>query len=209
MKKLQVTKLLLIIGAVGLQPITAAAQADSLPAEMPLSHYHLTARPWSPLNIPKTAYLDRLEGECRFWIKHQDASGAIIDPFTNTETEYSTPYFAHALGTLLGAGRAMDLLSNGQKAMEHATDVFASGGAAEFWIAPLTEAIELYAQHVPVGTLDTWKGRMKTAFSPGGNTEQLAYVFHEGAVAACQGFVDQQDDRSGRCREQLEWHPER
>jgi len=180
MKKLQVIKLLLAIGAVGLRPTAAEAQSDSLPADLPLLHYHLTARPWSPLNIPKTAYLDRLEGECRFWIKHQDASGAIIDPFTNTETEYSTPYFAHALGTLLGAGRAMDLLSNGQKAMEHATNVFASGGAAEFWIAPLTEAIELYAQHVPAGTLDTWKSRMRIAFSPGGNTNNWRTYFMKG-----------------------------
>jgi hypothetical protein len=165
---------------VGLRAPAAIAQAASLPSDLPLSHYHLTARPWNPLNIPKTAYLDRLEGECRFWIKHQDSAGAIIDPFTNTETEYSTPYFAHALGTLLGQGRAMDLLSNGQKAMDHATSVFASGGAAEFWIAPLTEAIDLYASHVSASTLDSWKSRMKTSFSPGGNTNNWRTYFMKG-----------------------------
>jgi hypothetical protein len=43
--------------------------------------FNLTARPWSPLKVPKELYLDALEGLCRFSVKHQDAAGAIIDPY--------------------------------------------------------------------------------------------------------------------------------
>src|SRR5689334_16091425 len=72
--------------------------------------YHLTARPWKPLAIPKEKYLDAIEGVCRYSIQHQDKDGAIIDPFLKREHQYATPYFAHATGTLIHAGRAMDLL---------------------------------------------------------------------------------------------------
>jgi len=51
--------------------------ADSLPPDLPGISYHLTARPWKPLGIPTSAYLDRIEGECRLWTKHQDSTGAV------------------------------------------------------------------------------------------------------------------------------------
>ena len=113
--------------------------------------YHLTARPWKPLAIPRSRYLDVLEGECRYSIRHQNAEGAIIDPFLNREHQYATPYFAHAAGTLIHAGRALDLLPYGVKAMDHATKCFAGGNSAipdqhgNFFIAALVGALELYA----------------------------------------------------------------
>src|SRR5215212_563258 len=85
------------------------------------SDYHLTARPWKPLDTPNARYLEVIEGLCRFSIGHQNAEGAIIDPFLKREHQYATPYFAHAVGTLVSDGRAADLLSNGVRAMEHAT----------------------------------------------------------------------------------------
>ena len=91
--------------------------------------YHLTARPWKPLDIPREKYLDVIEGVCRFSIRHQNAAGAIIDPFLKREVQYATPYFAYAVGALVSAGRALDLLPNGVKAMDHATSNFAGGRA--------------------------------------------------------------------------------
>ena len=85
------------------------------------TEFHLTARPWQPLNIAREKYLDAIEGICRFSVQHQDAAGAIIDPFLNREHQYATPYFAYAVGTLTAAGRARDLLPNGVRAMEHST----------------------------------------------------------------------------------------
>jgi hypothetical protein len=130
--------------------------------------YHLTARPWKPLDIPREKYLEAIEGVCRFSIQHQNASGAIIDPFLKREHQYATPYFAYAAGTLIAAGRASDLLPYGVKAMEHSTANFAAGRDAipdkhgEFFIAALTGALELYAGHVPEKTMALWRQRMKT-----------------------------------------------
>ena len=144
----------ILCGAVRAQPVVRTG-------------YHLTARPWKPLEIPRDKYLDAIEGVCRFSIRRQDAEGAIIDPFTKQEQQYATPYFAYAAGTLIHAGRARDLLAYGVKAMDHATKCFAGGNRAipdqhgNFFIAPLAGALDLYAGHVPDSTMAVWRERLK------------------------------------------------
>lgn len=111
--------------------------------------FHLTARPWQPLRIAPSSYLGVIEGLCRFTVRHQNSDGPVIDPFLHREHQYATPYFAYAVGTLISAGRAQDLLSNGIEAMEHSTHLFAGGRDripeqhGEFFIPPLTAALEL------------------------------------------------------------------
>ncbi len=129
--------------------------------------YHLTARPWKPLDVPRARYLDVVEGLCRFSIQHQSETGAIIDPSIKREHQYATPYFAYAVGTLLHEGRALDLLPYGAKAMEHATACFGKGADAvpdrhgEFFIAALAGALSLYKGHVPDEQMQRWRERMK------------------------------------------------
>jgi hypothetical protein len=141
--------------------------ADSEHTPVVVTGYHLTARPWKPLSISRDRYLDVIEGVCRYSLRHQDASGAIVDPFLKREHQYATPYFAHAAGTLIHRGRALDLLPSGVKAMDHATRCFAGGnkaipdGHGNFFIAALAGALDLYAGHVPDETLQTWKERLK------------------------------------------------
>jgi hypothetical protein len=143
------------------------AAAQDLQQPIVRTGYHLTARPWKPLGIQREKYLEAIEGVCRFTARHQDGRGAIIDPFLKREHQYATPYFAHAVGTLISTGKARDLWPSGVKAMEHATTCFAGGKDAipdqhgEFFIAALTGALELYAKHVPAATLATWRERMK------------------------------------------------
>lgn len=146
--------------------VWSAAQQGSSPVID--TGYHLTARPWQPFAISKDRYLDAIEGECRFSIQHQNAEGAIIDPFLKREHQYATPYFAHATGALIQAGRAQDLLPHGVKAMDYATKCFAGGNRAipdqhgNFFIAALVGALDLYKGHVPDSTLTTWRDRLKT-----------------------------------------------
>jgi hypothetical protein len=145
----------------------ATTFAQDLPPTLPRLDFHLTARPWQPLNAPRDASLGVIEGLCRFTAKHQDQKGAVIDPFLKREHQYSTPYFAFAVGTLLHAGRAADLRDNGIRAMEHATACFARGYGGipdqhgEFFIPALAGALELYKDHVPPQTFETWRDRLK------------------------------------------------
>lgn len=141
-------------------------QVAGPPPMLPDIQYHLTARPWQPLNITRDAYLDQVEGTVRQVAKFQSVSGAFIDPYSHREVQYSTPYFANAVGTLISAGRAMDLLDEGVAAMNSATTDVSRGASAipdnhgEFFLAPLASAIPLYAAHVSAAQLQTWKSRM-------------------------------------------------
>jgi hypothetical protein len=149
----------------GLALLLLPANTDGQFTALP---YHLTARPWRPLDIGKKTYLDAIEGVCRYSIRHQNNQGAIIDPFLKREHQYATPYFAHAVGALVHEGRALDLLPYGIKAMEHSTTCFAGGRKAipdehgEFFIAALTGALPLYEKHVPATQFQRWRERMKT-----------------------------------------------
>ena len=136
--------------------------AQDLPATLPRIQYHLTANPWEPLNIPRDSYLDAVEGMVRVAQKFQDDEGAIIDPYLDREHQYSTPYYAIALGALIHADRAEDLLSSGIFAMDKALEDFAKGCDSipdrhgEFYIAALAEAMELYHGHVSEDKYDQW-----------------------------------------------------
>ncbi|MEO3407290.1 T9SS type A sorting domain-containing protein [Mucilaginibacter sp. CAU 1740] len=145
----------------------AIADSDaSSPTSLPEIQYHLTARPWNALNISSDVYLSRVEGVVREVVKYQNSDGAIIDPYARREVQYSTPYFANAVGTLLSAGKATDLLNAGILAMNHATANVNAGVASipdnhgEFYLAALASAIPLYTPFVSATQLQTWKTRM-------------------------------------------------
>ncbi len=142
-------------------PFGVAARAQT-------TKFHLTARPWHAAPPDHNEILDLLDGLCRFSVRHQAPDGAIIDVFLQREVQYSTPYFAYAVGTLVRAGRSRDLLPHGIAAMEHSTIQFALGRNAipdqhgEFFIAVLTEALDVYKGLVPDSQIEEWRSRLKT-----------------------------------------------
>lgn len=158
----RITLFLAFAGSIGM------TIAQDSPEGLPRLSFHLTARPWKPLNVSREKYLDAIEGICRFTFHHQDNRGAVIDPFLHREHQYSTPYFGVAVGVLLHAGKAVDLSDNGVRAIDHATECFAKGDAGipdahgEFFLASLPEALELYQGHVSPEKLALWRERMRT-----------------------------------------------
>lgn len=139
-----------------------------LPSTLPALPCDYTPPGWQPLAIPRSAYLDEVEALVRFAVRHQDASGAIIDPLLEREHQYSTPYFAFAAGALLHEGRVADLKEAAGRAMDHSTASFAQGADGipdrhgEFFIAPLVGALELYEDLVPHSKIDQWRERLRT-----------------------------------------------
>src|SRR5215469_8125172 len=121
---------------------------DSLPASLPSLNWHLTARPWSPLNISRTAYLDRAEHMATFWSQHQNSDGSTYSPITDGSSGYSNaPTFQYpsVVATLVAAGRT-GLLSSGATAEDYATTQYANNtdganGNDNFWVYPLVDAI--------------------------------------------------------------------
>jgi hypothetical protein len=169
----------LALGATGCGPVgsdasdhepTATSQAALTtpfsPSSLPDIRYHLTARPWVALNTPKDSYLDRIEPVVRYEATLQNGNGAIVDPVVNQEWQYATPYFANALGVLMSAGRAQDLLQKGINALNNSTSQMATGNSAipqqhgNFFIAPMADSMTLYAPFVAASQITTWKNRM-------------------------------------------------
>jgi hypothetical protein len=159
----------------------AAGVAGSIPADLPDFHWHLTARPWQPVNMPEKELLDRMEKAIRAMVPMQywnqaDANdkknGAIIDPIDKKEIQYGTPMFAFNVATLLTKGRAADLVTPGIHALDRATLNISTGKAndshGEFFCAPMVKAIRLFEALQPTypqitqEKLKTWKERMKT-----------------------------------------------
>lgn len=148
--------------------LNGVSLAQDLPKSLPHLPFHLTAKPWSPLPTSKDDIINVIESACLIMAMHQDQHGAIVDPYLKREHQYTTPYFAFAVGTLLAAGKGDELLEAGIMAMEHSTSQIMRGSKAiadehgEFFIAPLSQALKLYAPHVSASKLATWTDRMKT-----------------------------------------------
>lgn len=157
---------LLVLVAGLSSPIPVSGQ--SAPESLPDLRFHLTARPWEPVDVGPDQYLEVLEGACAVVARHQDERGAVIDPYLDREHQYSTPYFAIAVGVLLDAGRGQTLREAGIRAMEHSTGSFAGGSEeipdahGEFFIAALTEALHLYRDEVDEETYARWRARLET-----------------------------------------------
>lgn len=131
-----------------------AIAADSSAPEV---RFHLTARPWQPLNDTRADLLDQLEPTVRAIATLQvydaakpDAAdnGAIRDPHNKAEVQYSTPYFAFAAATLLANDRAPELAPAAARAMDRATRDISDGKATdnhgEFFVAPMMKAYRLF-----------------------------------------------------------------
>lgn len=81
--------------------ISAFGYAQSLPPQ----HFHLTAPPWDHIQISNEQLLDVIEATCLVAAKFQNEEGAITDPYLGREHQYSTPYFAYAVGVIFAGGK--------------------------------------------------------------------------------------------------------
>lgn len=110
--------------------------------------------------LSRADYLPLIVGNAEFFQKHQDARGAIIDPFENRERQYSTPAFALAAATAAAeAGRA-DLAEPATRALTFALDALVNKTTADnhpdFYIPMLVHAHRRLRDRVPKETADRW-----------------------------------------------------
>jgi hypothetical protein len=145
-----------------------------VPPGMPtVQDFHLTARPWGPLNFPPDRYLRNVESVARAMVKYQDASGAIVDPVRKREFQYATPFFIYGAAALVDSGRAPDLLPQVTLAMDHTSDQVARCATqasatvipdnhGNFFLAPLAGAYMLLKSKVPAATADKWRTNLGT-----------------------------------------------
>ncbi len=174
-------------------PDLVAQLTNSQPAGLPELKWHLTARPWQPLNTSRTNLLDKVENIVRaltplqYWNTSQPGdvqdggdvqNGSIIDPYRLTEWQYATPYFSFAVATAVASGRSTNLLEAGARALDHSTadiagldgNYQANASHGEFFGAPMMKALRLYKQIAPLypsiltsNRIARWESRLTTS----------------------------------------------
>jgi hypothetical protein len=116
---------------------------------------------FDPSGVTRDEYLRLIAGIVEFFARHQDARGAIVDPYERAEKQYSTPAFALAGGVLGAAGRGTSLLPGVTRAMAFACVSLADGKAADahadFYTVLLMHADRLLAPLVPASTSAAWR----------------------------------------------------
>lgn len=162
--------------------VRAAGATDSLPASLPQLPWHLTARPWKPLDASETADWNRLEAAVRalapmqYWNEKDPKdvkNGALIDQYAHREIQYATPLFAFNVAALLSQGRASDLAEAGARALDRATLNISTGKAndshGEFFPLGMVKALRIYdalqskyPQQLSPQRIATWKTRLQT-----------------------------------------------
>jgi hypothetical protein len=118
-----------------------------------------THRAWS---AGRSNYLGTIDRIARGFAPHQDARGAIIDPYERAEKQYSTPAFALAGAALLSARQEGTVsLTAVTRAMAFACASLAEGNAADghadFYTVLLMHADRLLAPLVPESTSTAWR----------------------------------------------------
>ena len=157
---------------------------QSQPSYLPDVRWHLTARPWQPVNASERELLDQLDAAVhalaplQYWNAGDPKdvrNGAILDPYNKgAEVQYATPLFSFNVAVLLAHGRGADLVTQGVRALDRATLNISMGKAndshGEFFGAPMIKAFHLYkslqgkfSDILTDEKIATWKKRLATS----------------------------------------------
>ena len=132
-----------------------------------LRAFAASAGPLTPSGLRRSDLLSTIAGIVEWFLPHQNAStGAIIDPDTHAEEEYSTPCFAHAAATLVAHGARADLLSPATAALSCSISELArkdcATGHCDFFALPVMRAYDLLAPLVPAATAAAWESSLRS-----------------------------------------------
>ncbi len=119
--------------------------------------------------LSRADYLRLISSEVDFWKTHQNADGAIIDPYLKSEFQYSTPAFAHAAALLVARGKRDDLIEPATKALDWASLRLskrqAASGHEDFYPTMIAHAIVLLKPHVKSERAAQWEKNIRS-FDP-------------------------------------------
>ncbi len=165
-------------------------------------------------HLKRAAYLKLIAGNVDFWKQHQDARGAIIDPYRKVEFQYSTPCFAYAAATLVAHAGREDLLEAAAKAYDFASSQLAKGEGAtnhdDFYPPPLAHAYPLLKDRVAPQRSMKWASDI-AGFDPytvytsthrGGNWNVVAFsgefIFHKLGLRKELNYVENSLKQQGK-----------
>jgi len=149
---------------------------------------------FAPTGLTRSAYLTLIQGQVDFWKTKQNSSGAIIDPYANSEIQYSTPAYAQAAATAVAYANRADLLETAALAMDWASSRLkvgqAAGGHDDFYPPMLAHAYRLLAPRVGSTRAAAWRANLD--FDPYSIYNYAPGSFNWNVVAACGEALFQQ-----------------
>lgn len=160
----------------------------------------------NPTGLSRKDYLEVIRGNVEFYLQHQDAQGAIIDPVRKIEFQYSTPCFALAGAALIEYAGRKDLVEPVAKATDWATWCLANKKGAtahdDFYAPVLAHALPLLKKHVDGNRYAKWEDHIRS-FDPywvyrsgpgGGNWNVVAlsgeWLFHQMGLRKDVGYIE-------------------
>jgi hypothetical protein len=118
-----------------------------------------------PTALDRREYLKLIASEVDFWKQHQNENGAIIDPYSKEEIQYSTPAFANAAAVLVARDKRADLIEPAAKAMDWATRSLAERRAAsgheDFYPTMIAHAYALLKPLANPERVARWEGDIR------------------------------------------------
>nr|WP_234414319.1 glycosyl hydrolase [Paenibacillus sp. CAA11] len=104
-----------------------------------------------------------LEGIVRYYAKHQQEDGGIVDPFSGAERYYSTPSYAAAAAALVAEGRE-DLLSSAAAALTHSIELVVGRAVPDhhpdFYPVMIMAAYRLLKDRVAGAQAESWRAML-------------------------------------------------
>ncbi|HUO08592.1 MAG TPA: hypothetical protein VM008_09860 [Phycisphaerae bacterium] len=142
-----------------------------------------------PTGVKREDYLRLMAGDVDYFKKYQRADGAIIDPFSHKEVQYSTPAFALEAGTLAVHADRKDLLTPACKAMSCALTALvnheAADGHSDFYIPLLVHGYGVLKERAPKEMVSGWEGQFKTIVPE--KTYNMKLIGMNWNIVSCSG----------------------
>ncbi|NET43253.1 hypothetical protein [Okeania sp. SIO2B3] len=115
-----------------------------------------------PTGLSKDTYIATIQGIVNFFRQYQSTDGRILDPYAQTEKQYSTPCYSWAATVLIINGYSdNDLLESASKALENSIQQLVDGNAADdhgdFFIFPIMLAYEHLREIVSANRRQKWE----------------------------------------------------
>jgi hypothetical protein len=120
---------------------------------------------FTPSTLKRGDYLPLIARDVDHFKQYQNDAGAIIDPYTKKEVQYSTPAFAVAAGLLATADDRHDLLEPATKALSCSITALvthhAADGHSDFYIPLVVHAYRILKEAAPLPLREQWENELR------------------------------------------------
>ena len=152
---------------------------------------------FTPSTLKRHDYLSLIAGNVDFFKQYQNSAGAIIDPYTNEEIQYSTPAFALAAGILATQADRHDLLAPATNALSCSITALvthhAANGHSDFYIPLIVHAYRLLKDTASPALRQRWESQLRE-IDPNDTYNAQLRLMNWNIVSSCGELLRRKDE---------------